>query len=271
MDTNETADSNTSDTSAATESSTEDNTSYSLDDLMNIDATGIEEFQADNHTGMQPLSHWIKHVPPDVRKHLSNLRADYTRKTQELARERDNFRTEYEQSKSTLEAERAALYTGEVADRVRSLASDNTEYDMYDPNELAKHIERESARKLSEMLAPAQEKIALEQRRYELNKFKSENPDITKDEYRLPIAELLGSRPELRLEDAYFIVKAKVDSAKLTSERQAIADKRSTARETFNKTSTGRPVVMSKEVPPEIRKQGAWAIAMYHKQRLEGK
>lgn len=271
METNETADnSNTSDTSAATTTDTAD-ISYSLDDLMNIDATGIEEFQADNHTGMQPLSHWIKHVPPDVRKHLSNLRADYTRKTQELARERDNFRTEYEQSKSTLEAERAALYTGDVADRVRALASDNTEYDMYDPDGLAKHIERESARKLSEMLAPAQEKIAIEQRRYELNKFKSENPDITKDEYRLPIAELLGSRPELKLEDAYYIVKAKVDSTKLSAERQAIADKRSTARDTFNKTSTGRPVVMSKEVPPEIKKQGAYAIAMYHKQRLEGK
>ena len=55
---------------------------------------------------------------------------------------------------------------------------------------------------------------------------------------------------------------------KLAEERKAIADKRTVAKTTFNKTSVGRPVTMSLEVPPEIKKQGAWAIAMYHKKRL---
>lgn len=248
--------------------SIEDTSSYSFDDLLSIDSESIEEFKTADHKGMKPLHEWVKHVPPDVRKHLSNLRADYTRKTQALSDERDRYRSEYESSKATLESERAALYTGEYAQKIKALAEDTTEYNIYDEAEKDKFLDREAAKKVEELLAPAREKMSFDQRQFKLDKFKAENPDMTLPEYRVAIAEKLMTTPGISVEDAYYVVKAKIDSMKLAEERKAIADKRTVAKTTFNKTSVGRPVTMSVEVPAEIKKQGAWAIAQYHKKRL---
>ena len=77
-------------TSVAPESSdasvVADDSNVTLEDLMNLSEEDYEEFKSDaNHKGMKPLNEWLKHVPADVRKHVANIRSDYTRKTTELS------------------------------------------------------------------------------------------------------------------------------------------------------------------------------------------
>ena len=60
----------------------EDLGNLTLDDLLAMSEDDVEEFKQENHTGMKPLHHWMQHMPEDVRKHLANIRGDYTRKTQ---------------------------------------------------------------------------------------------------------------------------------------------------------------------------------------------
>jgi hypothetical protein len=81
---NETVEDNTSVEDNTVEDGLPDN--ITLEDLLNIDDEQFPEFKAeDSHKGMKPLGHWMQHMPEDVRKHLANIRGDYTRKTQEIA------------------------------------------------------------------------------------------------------------------------------------------------------------------------------------------
>ena len=95
---------------------------------MNMSQEDYNEFDDDaQHKGMQPLSHWMKHVPADVRKHLANIRADYTRKTQSLSAERNALQTELAKEREQLAVERKSLYNGDLARRTAELAADETQ------------------------------------------------------------------------------------------------------------------------------------------------
>jgi hypothetical protein len=72
---------------------------------------------------------------------------------------------------------------------------------------------------------------------------------------------MLIERPELKLEDAYFIVKAKVDSERVAQEKQELAQRTNNRKEVFEKTSTGRN--SAPKVPPKTR--DAWEIYQWHK------
>jgi hypothetical protein len=72
---------------------------------------------------------------------------------------------------------------------------------------------------------------------------------------------MLMERPELKLEDAFYIVKAKVDAQKLKSEREAMAQQKSSRRDSFAKTSTGKNTNPSGT--PKFK--NAWEAYQYHK------
>jgi hypothetical protein len=58
----------------------------SVEDLLGLNSEVAPEFTEDAaYKGMKPLHEWTKHLPEDVRKHLANIRSDYTRKTQEIS------------------------------------------------------------------------------------------------------------------------------------------------------------------------------------------
>jgi hypothetical protein len=101
----------------------------------------------------------------------------------------------------------------------------------------------------------------MKQRRMQLEQFKTDNPELMQDDYRLPVAQMLQERPELRLEDAFYIVKAKVDAEKLKTERAQLEQQKSTRRETLRKTSSGKSVTPSGT--PKFR--SAWEAYQYHK------
>ena len=229
-----------------------------IEELLGIDEEDYEEFTEDaNHKGMKPLHEWMQHIPEDVRKHVANIRSSYTRKTQELA-----------EMRKALEAERAELQRNQdnalnnpFLKRAEEELAKDDEYDIYTTEGMQAEIKRQAAKMLQEMMKPAQEEIQMKQRRFQLEQFKTDNPELMDDDYRLPVAQMLQDRPELRLEDAFYIVKAKVDAQKLKTEREEVAKQKSTRRKTLRKTSGGKSVTPSGT--PKFR--SAWEAYQYHK------
>ena len=235
---------------------------YSLDDLVKMSEEDYSEFADEaKHKGMKPLSHWMQHLPADVRKHLGNIRADYSRKTQSLSQERNAFKAELDAERKALQVERASLYNGDLAKRVETLSADESKFDLFDEEGMQKEIQRQAAKMMQEMLKPAQEQLQVESRKVELRSFAEANPEIKSDEYRMPIAVMLRDRPELKLEDAFYIVKAKVDSSKASEERAQLEAQRSRQKSAFGKTSSG-----SASKPSGAPKgMSAWEAFNYHK------
>lgn len=244
---------------------------YSLDDLLKLTHEDYEEFDEEtNHKGMRPLHDVMKHMPEDARKHLANMRRSFTLKTQELSEQRRSLQAELEQERAKLQSERAVLYNGSLANKVNSLAEDQTEFDIYDPEGMKQEIQRQAANMLKEMLAPAQEQIAVEHRKLELNKFKTEHPEITTDAYRLRMASLLQSRPELKLEDAYYITKAQVSAEIEKTQKQNVLEERSARQNAFKKTSNGTTANVSG--PPKFKGPDAtWQAFQWHKDQAAKK
>lgn len=230
---------------------------YTFDDLLGLTEEDDPEFTDEaNHRGMKPLKDWLPHIPEDVRKHLANFRADYTRKTQELAAERKQI----EALKAELLSTKEGTLNSPMLEEMSRHITDE-EHDIYSEEGMKAEIKRQAALMLNEMIKPAQEQIKQERRQMELEAFKADNPELTQDEYRLPIAKMLMERPELKLEDAFYIVKARVDAAKTQAEREEIARQKTSRKETYGRTSTGKNT--AKPQPPKTR--DAWELYNFYK------
>jgi hypothetical protein len=237
----------------------EDTELMTIEELLGINEEDYEEFTEDaNHKGMKPLHEWMQHIPEDVRKHVANIRSSYTRKTQEIA----EMRKALEAERAELQRQQDSALNNPFLKRAEEeLANDEQEYDIYTTEGMQAEIKRQAAKMLQEMMKPAQEEIQMKQRRMQLEQFKTDNPELMQDDYRLPVAQMLQERPELRLEDAFYIVKAKVDAEKLKTERAQLEQQKSTRRETLRKTSSGKSVTPSGT--PKFR--SAWEAYQYHK------
>ena len=119
----------------------------------------------------------------------------------ELQREKDNYLNQQK-----------LLTEGAFADNVRKLASDETSHDIWDEDGRRAAIRQEAAKMMQEMYEPLQQQVATQQRQMQLTSFKQENPDLDQPQIRMEVAKLLQARSELKLEDAYYIVKAKVNA-----------------------------------------------------------
>jgi hypothetical protein len=253
----------TTETPEAVEASAPVVEDLTIDDLLNLGADADPLFTDDaNHRGMKPLHEWVGHLPEDVRKHVANLRSSYTRKTQEIA----NLRKELEQERLELQNQREATLNNPAYNRAVEVADNPEEFDLYDPEGMKKEIERQAAIQLKQMLAPAREELLMKQRRMELDSFKSQHPEITNDEYRLPIAKMLTERPELRLEDAYYIVRAKVDAEKSSVLKAELEAERASRRSALMRTASG--TATKPNGTPKFR--NAWEAYQYHKAQKQG-
>lgn len=200
---------------------------FTLDDLMAYSSEQDELFTDDaQHKGMKPLNEWIHNVPEDVRKHLANIRADYTRKTQELAR----MRKEVEEAQRAMRQQNENIINSSTA-RLTANIDEEAEYDLFDPDGMKAEIQRQAQIMLRDMLKPAQEELQIQQRRLQLEQFKAENPELTDPEYRTEIVNLLKTRPELKMEDAFYIVKSKIGATRLQEERAELAERKARQKE----------------------------------------
>jgi hypothetical protein len=138
----------------------------------------------------------VSGLPDDAQKLLANLRADYTKKTQDLARQR-----------KALESERKALLNEDYLANINEKANQEIQFDPFDNDSVNARIEQEVAKRMQQMIQPLQQEYELQQRQMALDNFKSAHPDL--QDYKTEIAKLLMTDQSLNLERAYYIVKGK--------------------------------------------------------------
>lgn len=225
-----------------------EDTEINLDDLINAEFD--DPAMQGTHKGIPDYKQILKHIPENGRKLVQNLRASYTQKTQEIA----ELRRQVEAERSELARQRHLLSESDFARQVRETAAREPQHDPWSDEGLQERINLQAAKMMQEMLTPLQQDLETQRRQVALDSFKQQHPDISSPELRVPIAELLVARPELKLEDAYFIVKGQVT-------RQQSEAVRKVQQETLKKTSTGSAV--RNGAPPKFR--SAWDAYQYHK------
>lgn len=233
----------------STAGGSDDDYELSLDELVGADYDDHPELKG-GHKGLPDYKKILEHLPENGRKLLGNLRASYTQKTQEIA----DLRKQLEAERVQLERDRKLMTESEFAQHVRTQAAAPLQHDAWSDEGLQERINKQAAQMMQQMLTPLQQDLEAQRRQVALDSFKGQHPDLTSDEIRMPVAKLLMERPELKLEDAYFIVKGQVS-------RQTSEAVRTAQRETLKKTSTGNAV--RNAAPPKFK--DAWTAYQWHK------
>jgi len=227
----------------------DDGLDLSLDELVGADYDDHPELKG-GHKGLPDYKKILEHLPENGRKLLGNLRASYTQKTQEIS----DLRKALEGERAQLERDRKLMSDSEFSQQVRALADKPLEHDAWSDEGLQERINKQAAAMMQQMLTPLQQDLDTQRRQVTLDTFKAQHPDLVSDEIRMPVAQLLMQRPELKLEDAYFIVRGQLQKAGADTQRAA-------QRETLKKTSTGTAV--RNAAPPKFK--DAWSAYQYHK------
>lgn len=188
----------------------------------------------------------VTELPDDAQKLMANFRADYTKKTQELARQR-----------KALEEERKALLESDFAKNIAEKAQTQVTVDPFDEATIEARIEQEVAKRMQEMLNPLKQQYELQQNQYQLDKFKAEHPDL--QDYRQDIAKLLIQNENLNLQQAYFIVKGQAQTQKTRQLEDELSSYKSQAKE-YGLMIGGTSRSAKQHVPENIKKQGGYAI-----------
>ena len=199
--------------------------------------TEVEGLDEGGHKGIN-YNKVISDLPDDARALLSNIRADYTRKTQELAEQRRQL--EHLQNSLLKGAEQLP----EVGEKV--------ELDPYDTESFEQRIQQEVAQRLQEMMQPMREEQHRLTKRAQLDKFKAENPDLM--DYKTEIAQMLKSNENISLEDAYHIVKGRALNETNKKLKAELDSRTSRMREVGLKLSQGTSVRDIGKVPKHLKK-----------------
>ena len=196
-------------------------------ETMSVETLGeVESLDEGGHKGID-YNRVINNLPDEAQKLLSNLRADYTRKTQELASQRKE-----------LESMRDSLVKGADSEAIQQLAQEETvELDPYDTQSFEKRIQQEVAKRLQELMTPMREEQAVAKKRAQLQQFKNEHPDLM--DYREPITKLLQENATMSLENAYFIVKGKAAGEENKKLKEELQTRTNRMREVGLKLSSG--------------------------------
>jgi hypothetical protein len=198
----------------------------------------------------------LAEAPPHIQTLMKNMRADYTRKTQELAHER-----------KSLSAERDALLKSGVLDKLRATANEEVEFNAFDDASVSKRIEQEVARRLAEALAPLEQEHKQAQAKQEYNSFLARNPDLKTDpEVRKEVFAALQNNPNLDLEFAYYVVKGKrAMSVDAQREARKHAEKEAARAAALTATGSGKragpPTLDADSMPKKPNGQlDAWNV-----------
>lgn len=221
----------------------------SLDELIGADF-GDDPIMQGTHKGIPDYKKILEHIPENGRKLVQNLRASYTQKTTEIA----ELRRQLESERAEVLRERELLSNSEFAKQVKEVADAPLQHDAWSDEGLQERINKQAAEQMARLLAPLQQDLEAQRRQVALESFKSQHPDLTSDEMRVPIAKMLMERPELRLEDAYHIVKGQIVGQAKEAVRQS-------QKETLLKTSTGN-AVRNGETP---KFKDAWQAYQWHR------
>jgi len=226
----------------------EEDVTIDLDELVGYEFADDPVMQG-QHKGLN-YQEVLKHIPENGRKVIQNLRSSYTQKTQEIA----ELRRQVETERQELERQRQLLTSSDFADRIRETATAQPQHDIWSDEGLEERINQKAAQMMQQMLTPLQQDLEVQRRQVQLEQFKSNNPDLVSPEIRVPVARLLQERPELKLEDAYYIVKGQ-------HTREQAQQAKQVQKQVLSKTSTGNAVRSG--TPPKF--SNAWDAYQWHK------
>lgn len=228
-----------------------------LDELLNADFAE-DDIMSQTHKGLPPYQEVLRHLPEDGRKMIANLRSSYTKKTQEIAEMKRELAAERQKM-----LDQNSLFTdSDFAKKIKEdAAAELPEADPWSEDGMSARIKQEAARMMNEMMKPLQQEMELKHRETELKTFKAEHPDLMDATVKGEVAKMLMARQELSLEDAYYIVKAKMGHKELLALKEAQVSQKAIARDTLKTTSTGRNV-NARGIP---QFKTAWESYQYHK------
>lgn len=195
----------------------------------------------------------LSELPDEAKMMLGNLRADYTRKTQELAAMRKQ-----------LEAERTAFVNNEFTQNLAAMANAEVTLDPFDDKSVEARIQKEVAQRLQEMMKPLQTQYELNQRQAQLEQFKADHPDL--ETYKTDIAKLLMTDESLNLERAYYIVKGQKTTETAHQMEKELKEYKRAAKEYGLKVG-GTQRATQNSVPESVRKQGGYAVYQWLQSR----
>jgi hypothetical protein len=152
-----------------------------------------------------------RHTTEEGRKLISNMRADYTRKTQEIA----SMRKELEAERATLQRERELLLRSPTAKANAELAAkDTSKLDPYIETDLKELIRIEAAKIALEQIKPYQEDQTRREQTRAAQAFIEAHPELKEESFKQEMIKTLKEKPHLNTEDAYELTAARVAKAK---------------------------------------------------------
>ena len=189
----------------------------------------------------------VKQVPPDIAKLMTDFRKDYTKKTQKISAERSSWTQE-----------REALMAGLA--ELKEVAPPEGDYDPFNEESMQARIEAEVNRRLKDVLAPMQRKVATMKAEEGYQGFLAANPDFKNDSaLRKDVQVMLEKSPSLDLETAYYAVKGRrAKTAKVEESNHRVA-RRNAAREAAMKgtAATRRPPTSRRPQKADLKKMSA--------------
>lgn len=246
--TSESTQATATESAAVTSAATAQEPAFSLDDFINADFSdnaNLQETFSKEHKGLPAFKEIIqRHTNEEGRKYLSNIRADYTRKTQELA----NARKQLDAERTAFQQERLAVANSDYNKRMAELAKqDNTNLDLYEPEQMKQYLEIEMAKRLDEQIKPIREKAEQEALVLEAERFIAQHPEIKTDAYKAKLTEIYQRNPNVSIDDAYLMAKGMLADEAAT---QAAAQKQQ-AKSFIKDTPNGRKVDVA-ALPPGL-------------------
>ena len=187
-------------------------------------------------------------APDDVQRAMASLRADYTRKTQELAQQRKE-----------LARQQKALTESDAYKAITELAhGDDVQFDPFDPQSFNAYVNKVVAERLSSILEPMRQEQLEFQAQNKLEAFMTEHPELRTDQvFRKEVHQTLTDNEHLDLEAAYWIVQGRRAKAAQAQQDQRIKRTKKAARAAGLAVGSGRK---SGVTVPKDETMNAWDI-----------
>jgi hypothetical protein len=204
-------------------------------------------------TGLNEGESWdaiYKAQPPDVQRAMAQMRKDYTRKTQELAKQRRD-----------VESQSQALLTSTAYQKIQEQASAQPgEFDPFDTESFTNYIDKKVAERLASVLEPVRQEQVTNQAKAKYESFLEGHSDLKTDSaLRNEVAAALKTNASLSLEDAYYAIKGRkaVERERESAERQA-SERRAARAAALNVQSGSK--LAGGAVRTDVKGKSAWEV-----------
>ena len=234
----------------------------------------LEELQHDGFYDKITEEH-IKDLPPTARRILHNFRIDRKLAQEKHVEEMESLKAAIEKREQQLSdmerdfSQRQAEFASLVEDpEVQKILSEPEGElpDIFTEEGVEARIQRGIAKGMSAVLQPMKQAADIKARETNYLDFVNKHPEMRDPSFKKDVAGLVRSRAEngtpLSTQDAYQVVKARrvmaQQQARVVQEQRA---RQQSARRIGRAVSGGNP--SSGEIPPDIKKKGAYAISQW--------